>query len=43
MGGFGIDRYIIVIEHAFALRDMKIVTQEGCHVAQKMSYHFIFC
>ena len=42
MGGFGIDQYIIVIEHASALRDMKIVTREGCRVGQKMSYHFSF-
>ena len=28
----------------FALRDMKIATQEGCRIGQKMSYHFIsFC
>ena len=28
---------------AFALRGMKIATREGCHVGQKMSYHFSFC
>ena len=28
---------------AFALRDMKIATREGCRVGQKMSYHFSFC
>ena len=28
---------------AFALCDMKIATQEGCRVGQKMSYHFNFC
>ena len=28
---------------AFALRDMKIATREGCHVGQKMSYHFSVC
>ena len=27
----------------FALRDMKIATQEGCRVDQKMSYHFHVC
>ena len=27
---------------AFVLRDMKIATQEGCHIGQKMSYHFSF-
>ena len=27
---------------AFALRDMKIATREGCRVGQKMSYHFSF-
>ena len=29
--------------HAFALRDMKIVTREDCRVGQNMSYHFSFC
>ena len=28
---------------AFALRDMKIATREGCRVGQKMSYQFSFC
>ena len=28
---------------AFALRDMKIATREGCRVGQKMSYRFSFC
>ena len=28
---------------AFGLCDMKMVAQEGCHVSQKMSYHFSFC
>ena len=28
---------------AFALRDMKIVTREGCRIGQKMTYHFSFC
>ena len=28
---------------AFALRDMKIATREGCCVGQKMSYPFSFC
>ena len=28
---------------AFALRDMKIATREGCRVFQNMSYHFGFC
>ena len=28
---------------AFALCDMKMAAQEGCHVGQKMSYCFSFC
>ena len=28
---------------AFALRDTKVVAQEGCRVGQKMSYRFSFC
>ena len=28
---------------AFALRDMKIATREGCRVGQKMSFRFSFC
>ena len=27
---------------AFALRDMKIATREGCRLGQKTSYHFVF-
>ena len=28
---------------AFALRDMKIATREGCRVGQKMGNDFSFC
>ena len=28
---------------AFALREMKMVAQEGCRIGQKMSYRSSFC
>ena len=41
---FQLDRVLrIVTVQAFALRDMKIATREGCCVGQKMSYNFSFC
>ena len=41
-GSFSLNRARLNFQ-AFALRDMKIATRDGCRVGQKMSYHFSFC